>query len=736
MDRVDYSVSDKLKVFGRYNQFNTFTKWDDFTGGAASQPVDGSKRHALSFSGDAVYTLNASTVINVRGAYNAIVDSFGVPEATLKASDLGKFWQGNPWYQSYLADLPDIYYPGMTINAYTSTTLGKTGYWYQQPNSFNIESKLSKSVGRHFMKVGGEFREDRVAAARPKPMSFVFNPANTANTYLSPNTNLSGDAWATFLLGALDGGSTISSIPIQKPRVNFFGLFFQDDFKINSRLTLNLGMRYEYYTAMTDPDNRLSRYLDLTAPIQDLQGANAPKLPAQALALRTSNPTYNGAWLFADSSNPNSWRAPKTLFMPRVGLAWRIGNETALRVGYARYIVPATLTDGLNILGSVPYPGFDATSTTIAPLLGVPQQRLSNPFPGGLVPVSGKTLGTYTNLGTSATWYQQDFTPGVNDRINVSLQRQLPGRVLADITFFTNLGRNHPYGWDLNQVDPRIGFAAGSAVNQSVPNPFFNLLPATKMPGQLRTQANIAVSELLRPYPQYGALTETLRGGIGNRYRSLQMQFQRPFVNGFNFVIGYNYNNSQNQEFYDNVDNYTQSLTWQPAAQARHRFTGAAIYQLPFGKGRQMMNNSNAFVDGVLGGWTASTLFTYNSGAYLRFPGELVDGDPGVGNPNSSQWFDTSKFKVLPPFTRRTNPLQYGDVKGPRFVNVDATLSKDFKIREFLRFELRGEAYNLLNSWTAADPSTNVTSATFGKLVSSRAGIYGRQIQFSGRLIW
>lgn len=735
MDRVDYNISDRLKIFGRYNQFNTFTKWDDFTGGAAAQPVDGSKRHARSFSGDAVYTLNASTVLNVRGAYNSIVDSFGVPEATLKPEELEKFWPGNAWYKSYLADLPDIYYPGITVNAYTTTTLGKTGYWFQEPNSFNLESKLSRNMGRHYVKVGGEYRKDRVAAARPRPMTFQFNPAQTANTFNAPNTALSGDGWATFLLGALDNNSAISSIPIQRPRVDYFSLFAQDDFKINSRLTLNLGLRYEFYTPMRDPEYRLSRFLDLTKPIPDFQGAGAPTLPSQATALRTSSPTYNGSWVFSDSGNPNSWNTPKTLFMPRAGLAWRVNNVTAVRIGYARYIVPSTLTDGLNILGSVPYPGFDATSTVIAPLLGIPQARLSNPFPGGLVPVTGKNLGTYTNLGTATTWYQQNFKPGVNDRINVSVQRQLPGRILADITFFTNLGHDHPYNWDVNQVDPRIGFAVGNQVNASVPNPFFNLLPATKMPGQLRTQANIAVNELLRPYPQYSALTETLRGGIGNRYRSLQMQFQRPFVNGFNLVVGYNYNNSRNQEFYDNVDNYSQNLTWQPAPQARHRITGAGIYQLPFGKGRSMMNN-NAVLDAIFGGWSTSTLFTYNSGAYLRFGGALADGDPGLDNPTSSQWFDTTKFKVLPAFTRRTNPLQYSNVKGPRFVNVDATLGKEFKIIERLKFELRGEAYNLLNSWTAADPSTVPTAATFGKLFSSRAGVYGRQIQFSGRFIW
>lgn len=737
MDRVDWNVSDKFKVFGRYNQFRTFTKWDDFTGGAASQPVDGSKRHALSFSGDAVYTLNSTTVINLRGSYNSIVDSFGVPEATLKPSDLEKFWPGNAWYTSYLNDLPDIYYPGVTVRAPSTTTLGKTGYWYQEPDSYNIEGKMSKNVGRHYLKVGGEYRIDRVNASRPRPMSFDFRPDLTANTYLSPNTALSGDAWASFLLGVLDQNSSIQSIPIQRPRNRYTGFFFHDDFKIASNVTLNLGMRYEYFTAMRDPEDRISRYLDLTNPIPELQGANTPVLPAQATALRQGAPVYNGAWIFADSSNRNSWNAPKNLFLPRAGLAWRVNNVTALRVGFARYIVPATLTDGLNILGSVPYPGFDALSSTIAPLQGVPQQRLSNPFPGGLVPVSGKSLGRYTGMGGSTTWYQQDFNPGVNDRINVSLQRQLPGRMLMDATFFMNIGRSHPYSYDVNQIDPRIGYAMGNQITTPVNNPFFNLLPASQMPGQLRTQRTVAVRELLRPYPQYGSLVETLRGGTRNRYRSLQLQMQRAFANGFNLVMGYNYNNSRNEEFYDEQDGYLQNFTWQPAPQSRHRLTGAAIYELPFGKGRPFMTSAHPVVQGILGGWSTSTLFTYNSGEYLRFGGALVDGDPGVSEPTSNQWFNTSVFKVLPAFTRRANPLQFDNVKGPRFVNVDATLAKEFPIvSERLKFELRAEAYNLLNAFTGANPSTAVTAATFGRIVSQRAGIFGRQIQFSGRFIW
>jgi hypothetical protein len=736
-DRVDYNVSDKLKVFGRYNQFRTFTMSDDWTHGSAAFPLDGSQRHALSFSGDLVYTLSASTVLNVRGAYNSINDSFGVPSRELKASDLDKFWPGNPWYAGYLKDTPQIYYPGIQVTQGITNSMGKAGYWYQTPDSFNIDSKVSRNIGRHFVKAGGEYRRDNTNAARPQYMRFDFSPGMTANTFNSPNTALSGDGWASLLLGTMDPSSYIASIPIQRPRNNFFALFVHDDFKLTQRLTINVGLRYEYYGPMKDPEHRLSRYLDLNAPIPEFQGANAPVLPASALALRNNgNPVYNGAWIFTDGDHPGSWDTPKTLFLPRIGMAWRINDRTSLRAGFARYIIPATLTDGLNILGSVPYPGYDATSNTIGPLLGVPQAQLSNPFSGGLVPVAGKSFGAYTNLGGAATWYDQSFQNGVNDRINVSVQRALPGKVVADVTYFVNLGRSLPYNWDINQVDPRISFQVGNAVNQSVANPFYDALPADKFPGQLRTQKNISVSQLMRPYPQYTSLNETLIAGRGDHYQALQISVQRPFSGGFNMVLGYNYNRESSQEFYDNVDTFTRAFTWTPAQNARHRFTGASIYELPFGRGRHFMNHVNPVVDGILGGWSASGLFTYNAGVPLRLGSAVVTGDPAVSNPTSKRWFDTSKVSILPAFTRRANPVQYDDLLGPRFVNIDLTLAKMFPIHERLKFELRVEAYNALNAFTGDTPVLSVTSASFGQIIAQRPGVFGRQIQYVGRIVF
>jgi hypothetical protein len=733
-DRVDWNISDKWKSFVRYSQFKTYVDQDDYTGSRA-QPVTGSERHAINIAGDTVWTISPTTVFNIRAGYNGIVDSFAVESAKLKESDLSAFWPSG-WFKPYLGELPAIYYPGINVNAYSPSTFGRANFWFQEPNAYNVQSKISKNHGKHYFKVGGEFRKDRVAASRPRWMNYNFNAALTADTFNAPNTRVNGDAWAAFLLGALDGSSQISSIPIQRPNVSFWGFYFQDDYKISQRLTLNLGLRYEFQSAMTDPEDRLSRFLDLTSPIPEFQGANAPQLPAEARALRQRNPIYNGAWIFAGDGSRNSWSAQKFLLLPRVGLAYRVNNKTSLRLGYARYAVPSDLQDGLNILGSVPYPGFDATTTTIAPLTGVPQQRFADPFPSGLVEVVGKRLGRYTNLGGPTTWYFQDFATGINDRFNISLQRELPWKFVSDLTYFMNRGRSSPYAWDLNQVDPRIGYQQQTAIQRAVNNPFFNVLPADKFPGQLRTQRTIAVSELLRPYPQYGALNETLRPGIHNRYQAIQLQFQRPFVSGFNMVIGYNYNRERNEEFFDEVDRFDQRFTFQPASNARHRITGGGIWQLPFGRSRKWMSSAPKVVDWTLGGWSLSGIFTHNTGLFLRFGPMLVNGDPKIDNPTRERWFNTSVFTRQPAFTRRSNPLQFDNLVGPAFRNLDLTLAKQFNITEEKSFELRMEGYNFTNSFMSANPVLDVNAPTFGRVTSQLAGRFGRQLQYELKFRW
>jgi hypothetical protein len=739
--RTDFNVNDKWKTFFRYSQFRTTLLEGNVTGSRA-QPLNNFLSHSLNVSADAVWTINPTTVFNIRGAYISIVDSYDSP-SKLTESDLAAFWPNNPWYSSYVKDQPAIYFPGLQVSeAAASNSFGYPNFWYQRPKTWNVQSKISKQVGRHYLKGGGEYRDQRIEAARPRGMNFSFSPGLTADTFINPNTKLRGDGWATFLTGGIDDSSQIQSIPIQRPRVEFFASYLQDDFKVSQRLTLNLGLRYEFETPMRDATDRLSRYLDLTNPIPEFQ-SSLPQLPAEVTAIRKTPPAYNGAWIFADSDHRGSWNPQKTIFLPRAGLAYRLNDLTALRIGYARFIVPPIMTDGFGILGSTPYPGFDALTKVLPSLQGIPQSALADPFPADrnpLIPVVGKSLGRYTNLGGDTTWFHQDFHGGVNDRINVSVQRQLPNRILLDATYFLNIGRNQPYesygsSKDWNLLDTQYSYTYKSQLDITVPNPFYNL-PKDKFPGQLRTQPTVSIATLLKPYPQYGRLTELIVPRVHERYQALQLKGQRAFANGFNLLAAYNYNRERREEFFNTDDRFVDRLTWQDGNLPRHRLTMAGIYEFPFGKSRRFLAHMHPVVDAVLGGWTTSGIYTYNSGDFLRFGPALVSGNPRIDNPSLDRMFDTSKFTRLPAFTPRTNPLQYPGVTGPRFANLDMTLAKTQRITERFSFELRLEAYNVSNSFMAADPNLNVDSSTFGRSTAQKTGFYGRQFQYSGRLRW
>jgi hypothetical protein len=513
------------------------------------------------------------------------------------------------------------------------------------------------------------------------------------------------------MLGILSNDSFVRTLPFIKAQSKYTGFYIQDDFKVNQRVTLNFGLRYEYDFSLTDRDQRFSRFLDLENPIPEFQGAGAPVMPAQVRALGGPPPIYNGAWIFTDDQNPYFYHSPKLTLLPRFGVALRINDRTALRFGYSRYVIPPSVNDvgGINLNDVVPYPGFSQDSFPLPVLQGVPQAALRDPFPKGINDVivpRGKSLGRYTELGQTGTtiYSYQDLRNAYNDRFNVTIQRQLWSQIVMDVTYFNSIGTNHYFAKNINQVSPQFGYTHQSAVNQAVPNPFYNILTPDKFPGGLRNQASVSVSTLLRPYPHYGTLNVWNTPGVSRRYQALQLKFQRPFVNGFNFLA--------------------------------HKLSAAFIYELPFGKGRAYMNATPKLVDFVLGGWAVSGILEHISGEFLRFGPMLVNGDPRIDNPTRDRMFDTSVFTRQPAFTRRTNPLQFPGVHGPFYRNLDLTLAKVHQITERVGMEIRLEAYNFTNSFMGANPNLSVDSSLFGRITSQRPAYFGRQIQYGARLRW
>jgi hypothetical protein len=732
-NRTDWNINDKWKVFGRYSRFRTDLAQDNYSPGQSPALTDdnGGVMNSRNIAGDAVWTASSRTVVNFRWSYASLNDDYEAPKSKIGADGMAKFWP-NGWYKPYLEGIPSVYYPNLSISGVGSASFGKGGYWYQHPESYNYSGRVSRNFGRHYVKWGAEARHLRGSSVRPNLMNFVFGPALTADTFLAPNTRLRGDGWATFLLGAIDSGSQAQYIPLQKPRTNFYAGYMHDDFKINRNLTLNLGLRWEYETGIYDAEDRFSRALDLTNPIPEMQ-SNPPAIPADIAALRGKPYSFTGAWNFVGNGNPRSaFDSPKKVFMPRVGVAYRLSDRMSIRAGYARYVIPAVFTTDL--LGSASYPGYNALSTAAPVLQGVPQAKLSDPFPSTnpLIPQVGNSLGRYTNLGQNASWQQREFRPGVNERFNVSFQRQLPSQIHFDITYFLNMGRDLPYNLQVNLVDPSLIYSQKAALDQTVNNPFFQYLTPQKFPGQLRNQRTVTRRSLLGTYPQYGSLTQVNSDGFENRYHAIQVKAQRSFRGGLFFLVAYNFNREWNSYFFNDIAEFAKQTDMLDSNNPRHRISQAGSYELPFGKGRKWLGNSGRAANLALGGWSASWLMFYNSGAFLRFPAQIAPNGTPQALRERARWFDTAGFDRLPAFTPRSNPYQYNDLAGPRNWNLDTTLSKFFQMTERFKLELRFEAYNLTNSFVPNDPATAFTSATFGRTTNQINR--GREMQYTIRL--
>ena len=724
-DRTDWNINDRWKMYARASRFATLLDPQNYSG-TRSLDTNGGNMNTTNIAGDTVYTVSPKTVLNLRFSYATFVDDLVVPCCQLAESDLADFWPNNPWYKAYLKDAPAIYYPLLNIGA----KFGRDVWWYQHPRNFSSYGRISRQAGAHYLKTGVEMRNMRTRAVRPNLMNFTTTAAMTANTFISPNTKLSGDSYAAFLLGAIDNSSQAQYIPLQKIAEDYYGAYFQDDFKLNRRVTLNLGIRYEYDNAPRDAEDRYSRYLDLTDPIPEMQAA-PPKMPDTS-KYTSAKPLYNGAWVFTDSSHRGTFETGKKRFMPRLGAAVRLNDKTAVRAGYARYIVPSV--NVVDTLGSAPMPGFGATTTAAPFLEGVPGARLSSPFPATnplIMPVD-RSLGRYTNLGGDATWEKQQMQTAVTDRVHVSLQRQLPARLGAEVSYQVNFGRDWPYDLQLNQVDPQLGYTYKSALEASVDNPFYNYATPAKFPGQLRNQAKVRLNTLLKPYPQYGNLTQTNTDGVLNRYQELKMRVQRPFARGFSVFSSYSYVRERGYEFFNSDDQYAGRFTFQPSSSPRHRWNTAGSWDLPFGRNRAWMSHMHPALNAVFGGWSVSGISTFVSGSFIRFGSLLASGDPRISGPTRSRWFNTAVFQQLPAYTPRTNPLQYEGLTGPRAWNLDGNLSKYFYFTERVRLEFKLEAYNATNSFMAGNPNTSVTSSLFGK--STTQANAGREVQYSLRL--
>jgi hypothetical protein len=261
---------------------------------------------------------------------------------------------------------------------------------------------------------------------------------------------------------------------------------------------------------------------------------------------------------------------------------------------------------------------------------------------------------------------------------------------------------------------------------------------------------------LLVPYPQYGPLFELGACCESERYNEVQLQARKPFSHGTTFMIGYvhilEYYQMNN---FNDLTYYMNQMQWQGSDQPRNHLNLAASYVLPFGKGKMFLPSANRVVDALIGGWTISPVFAFLSGDSPRFdaaPGATMNviGNPCVAHPTRTEWFNQAAFQPVPAnqYTLRENPWQFACIRGPNFWDLDASLSKDFKITEKIKAQISMKAYNALNNLNLGDPDTTVTDSTFGTALyqgspggtfGAQAGyeyVSGRQVELGARITW
>jgi len=753
-DRVDYNINDNWRLFARFSKFQTRLDNPNWGGTIAVPSDNGGIMDALNASIDLLWMPNPRTTIDLRFGSTYDEDDYASAWAQVKDSVWAGFWP-NGWYKNVLQPSQGIYYPNFNFNGNGSSYTGIGGWWVVHGRSHNPTVNVTHDMGIHHMKAGWQLRysydQDNASSG---PGSLYFNSIDTGKSFLGYDATQSGNMYASALLGVLDRNDGTGGFAQINPNLDMhqqqWGFYFQDDVKLTRNVTLNLGLRWERETAPLEERRQLVQTLNLTSPIPELQNI---VMPPQVTGIATTAPKLDGAMIYTSNKDPRMYDAPWNTFLPRIGIALRINDKTAFRTGYARYAVPWVTIHPET--GGLPTNGYSQTTNALGPLQGTPRALLSDPFPAGGTDVNpvilpaGNSLGRYQDLGNGINFWNGNIlkTP-INDRFNVTVQRQAPYRVFTEATFFMMFEHNAQdpsmwgghYDYNLNQVDPNLIYQYKGLTDQAVTNPFYGL-PANIMPGTLRTQPTVSVSQLLRPYPQYGDLNEYGWPGTSDHYYALQMKAERPMANGITLLAAYNYNQEFHGEWFNQTDYYNNKFTMFDRGYARHNLRLAGTWEIPIGRGRQFLNNIPKGLDYIIGGWATSHILMWRSGNLLSFGNmswvgdhqAIVTGDPTKNIP-AGYYFNPAVFQVPAPYTPRTNPLYYDGLRGPNFWDLDSTLSKDFKITERVKFELRMEFYNMPNVFMPSDPDTTIGSGTMGRSTWVAGGNYGREIQYEGRI--
>jgi hypothetical protein len=726
--RLDYRINNSHSVYFRYGE-NPFSEFRGlvWNGSNAAEPTGNAPllRNGRNLVFDWTAILGPTMTFNLRAGLarweTTGGSSFG---AGYNPAQLG-------FAQSLVSQLTRYQYPRFDFSsAYQSIGSGGSVINSSPSDSYTLQPNATKILGNHTLKFGGEIRRYNDNTNSPGASSGVygFTRAWTQARALQADA-VSGNEFASFLLG-YPGSAYVDKNIDPAYRNHYYAAFFQDDWRVNSRLTLNFGLRYDYEQPAFERYDRMLGGFAYSTP-----SPIAPKVTGLTLVGVPTFANLNG-------QSRNAFPSDRNNFQPRFGAAYRIGDKWVVRGGYGLYYL------GQNEKGAAT--GFSQRSNAIISTDGnlTPAVNLTNPFAnlnsGILLPPVGSSKGSSSFLGESLGGNYIDRPLPFTHQFSFDIQRELPGSMLAEIAYAGNIASKLPVNvGGLNAVPTQYlnrrtpaGAIDTAWYTEKVPNPMAGLIPNNAS----LNGATIARQLLLYPYPQFSGLGINSLAIGGQNYHGLQTRLTKRYSAGLTFVASYAWSKTLEQltvlnaQFVSLNDIDTIPLENRSATETDvpHKFSFAGVYEIPYGRGRQFGTSIHKAADALLGGWQITANLNIQSGWAMDYPNakQVVDGD---GRPTQAQkdagylfnidlWTDPATGKRVPAqeaFTLRDFPTRFSAARVPGYRNIDASIGKYFVITEQIRLQFRGEMVNATNTpWFSrlASNGANVTNANFGKL--------------------
>jgi hypothetical protein len=770
--RLDYNLNASNHLFFDFRHNHQFQIKNNYF----SNNTTGSTLMRENFGAtlDDVVTINPTTIFDARLSWTYFDEIHGANSQVYSPTAFGL-------PSSLATGSTEVQLPFISMGTCGSFTsfqcLGDTGSSKQPTTNYQVFADLVKLMNRHTVKIGFDGRRYllRVNAYGDSSGMFTFANSWVNNGTGGQNATTGGDLASLFLGLPTSGEYDVNAK--SDYRSYYIGTFIQDDWRINSQLTVNLGLRFDIDTPYGEKFGRTVSGFNPTATNSASAAATAAFNAATSTA--TSNATTVaissintlGGLTFptADVGAPYQIQG-RGFWSPRIGFSYNpslFKSKMVIRGGFGLFVQPETLSS-LSATGSYSsnainnQEGFNAVTSYSASLNSFYNQTgastWSNPFPTYAAP-TGSSLAASTFLGSPSaiSFLAPVQHDPYSERWNLGVQHSLTNSTLLEVLYVGNHALHLPVAsQNINATkrqyltsNPYADFDLNTAMGTSVANPFSGLLPNGSSKFNAATQA---LSNLAVPYPQFGntAITEQNQTIGQSFFHSAMIHIQQRAKHGLTLTANYSFSKLIEQDSFLNDEDASLSRRISPFDHSHH-FTVGGTYNLPFGHGKLFSFDNNKLMDEVLGGFVLNAIYQFQTGAPIYFSNDLalqpgvslksIKSAPrstsltGAGNSalvNASSIFveggnkctsgyvcDGSVYNSAIPnaslyFHYRTFPQTMGWVRSDGFNNMDMSILKDFKITESSKLQLRFETFNTLNHAVFAAPDITNSSAVKG----------------------